>query len=87
MSSFTDLTQHEAVATSLLSMVPTACVGAFTHYRLGNVALPIAGVLALTNAVGMYTASHYFAKQIKDDYLRMGFCAILSISAIKMLIS
>jgi uncharacterized membrane protein YfcA len=43
------LSQHLAQGTSLVAILPTAAVGAFIHYRRGNVNLP---AVAWIGAVG-----------------------------------
>lgn len=45
-------TQHRAQGTSLLAIIPTAVVGAFTHHRAGRVDLKAAGWMGLLGAVG-----------------------------------
>ena len=83
MAGYCDLTQHEAVATSLMSMIPSAFIGAMTHYINGHVVIPIAIVLALTAAFGMYISSQ-IALDIPDYYLRILFCILLVLSSRKM---
>ena len=39
---FIGMPQHLAQGTSLLAMLPGSAVGAYTHYRLGNVVKTIA---------------------------------------------
>ncbi len=72
----TGFTQHTAQGTSLLAMVPIGSVGAYTHWKLGNVktdilASMIAGILI--GATGGGTFAHYFS----DGALRIAFAAVL----------
>ena len=83
MGGYTELTQHEAVATSLMAMIPGTLIGALTHYRHGHVVIPIAAILALTAALGMYSSSQV-ALDIPDYYLRIVFCILLGVSSRKM---
>lgn len=69
-------TQHTAQGTSLLAMVPIGSVGAYTHWKLGNVKtdiLPgmIAGILIGASLGGAFV--HYFS----DGALRVVFAAVL----------
>jgi len=73
---FAGMSQHVAQGCSLLAMVPTAAVGSFTHWRLGNVIrflLPglIAGVL-----VGTYIGGSV-ALMLPERTLRVIFAAVL----------
>jgi hypothetical protein len=68
--------QHLAQGTSLLVMVPAGIVGAFTHWRLGNVNNKIlygliAGILAGTYSGG------YLAHLISENVLRLIFVTIM----------
>eukprot|EP00484_Ammonia_sp_Unknown_P026026 CAMPEP_0197044770 /NCGR_PEP_ID=MMETSP1384-20130603/20756_1 /TAXON_ID=29189 /ORGANISM="Ammonia sp." /LENGTH=330 /DNA_ID=CAMNT_0042476281 /DNA_START=16 /DNA_END=1004 /DNA_ORIENTATION=+ len=56
MSAATDLSQHEAVATSLLCIAPTALIGSLMHYRMKHVVLPIAMILGTSCVAGMSVA-------------------------------
>ena len=84
MSGFTDLSQHEAIATSLMCIAPTALIGSLVHYRMNHVVLPIAVILASSCAFGMSVSSH-LALEIPDAPLKVVFCGVLGVSAIKML--
>lgn len=70
------MTQHIAQGTSLLVMVPTGSVGAWTHWRLGNVErvlLPglIVGVVIGTSAGG------WLANTLQEDALRLIFALVM----------
>lgn len=66
--------QHMAQGTSLLAMLPGSAVGAFTHYRLGNVATRIAFGLVLGAASGGYLGAS-LAHLMPELYLRIIFTA------------
>ena len=68
------MSQHMAQGTSLLAMLPGSAVGAFTHYRLGNVMAKIAVGLALGAATGGYLGAS-LAHFIPELYLRIIFAA------------
>uniref|UniRef100_A0A0G4G3N9 Membrane transporter protein n=1 Tax=Chromera velia CCMP2878 TaxID=1169474 RepID=A0A0G4G3N9_9ALVE len=85
MSAFTDLTQKEAVATSLTAMIPGAFMSALTHYRHGHIQLSLGLVLAAACAVGM-TGSSVVTQQIPDNYLRAAFCLLLGVTGARMLL-
>ena len=72
----TGFTQHTAQGTSLLAMVPIGSVGAYTHWKLGNVKTDIlAGMIAgiLIGATIGGTFAHYFSEGV----LRVAFAAVL----------
>jgi uncharacterized membrane protein YfcA len=67
--------QHLAQGTSLLAMVPIGLTGAFTHYRLGNVAVHLAAGLAVGAAVGAYFGGSV-ANFLPEFHLRLIFAAL-----------
>jgi len=72
----TGFTQHMAQGTSLLAMVPIGSVGAYTHWKLGNVKTNIlAGMISgiLIGACIGGTLAHYFS----EGGLRIVFAAVL----------
>jgi uncharacterized membrane protein YfcA len=76
--------QHVAQGTSLLVMVPVGSMGAYTHWKLGNMrtrVLPgiIAGVLAGTWLGGT------FAHVLSDTVLRVIFAVLLTWTGIRYL--
>ena len=85
MSGLTDLSQHEAIATSLMCIAPTALIGSLVHYRMNHVVLPIAVILAASCALGMSISPH-LALEIPDADLKIAFCVVLGASAIRMLL-
>jgi len=72
---FLGVGQHLAQGTSLLAMVPTGTVGAWTHFRLGNVAAPILPGLL----VGIFLGSSlgaWVAHLLPDVALRAVFAGV-----------
>jgi uncharacterized membrane protein YfcA len=72
---FAGMEQHLAQGTSLLAMVPIGLTGAFTHYRLGNVAVHLAAGLALGASAGAYFGGSV-ANLLPELYLRLVFAAL-----------
>jgi uncharacterized membrane protein YfcA len=68
--------QHLAQGTSLLVMVPAGGVGAFTHWKLGNVATGILAGLVPGIILGAYLGGH-IAHFIPDTPLRLAFIAAI----------
>ena len=68
--------QHIAQGTSLLVMVPAGSVGAFTHWKMGNVATGILFGLVPGIILGAYLGGH-FAHFIPDTPLRLTFIAVI----------
>lgn len=76
--------QHTAQGSSLLAMVPAGTVGAFTHWRLGNVNTGILtglvpGILAGTFLGG--SLAHFMS----EDILRIIFAAVLVWTGVRYL--
>ncbi len=67
--------QHVAQGTSLLAMVPIGLTGAYTHHRLGNVAVHLAVGLAFGAALGAYLGGSV-ANFLPDFHLRLVFAAL-----------
>ena len=68
--------QHTAQGSSLLAMVPSGAMGAFTHWRLGNVETELLDGLILGIIVGTYIGGS-FAHVLPEDALRVIFSAVL----------
>jgi hypothetical protein len=68
--------QHMAQGTSLLVMIPAGIVGAFTHWRLGNVNNKILYGLIVGILAGTYLGG-YLAHLIAEDILRLIFVTIM----------
>jgi hypothetical protein len=79
--------QHVAQGISLVFVVPTAIVGGWTHYRLGNVARHAVAPIAIASAITAFAAS-FAAAAVPGTTLRMIFGAFLAvIGARQMLIA
>jgi len=68
--------QQMAQGTSLLAMVPVGIMGAYTHYRLGNVDTKIALGLVVGAIVGGYSGGT-MANLLPEFYLKLLFSAVL----------
>jgi uncharacterized membrane protein YfcA len=80
----TGMPQHLAQGSSLLAMVPAGGVGAFTHWRLGNVNTGILPGLIPGIIIGTFLGGT-FAYTLSDDVLRIIFAVVLTWSGIKYL--
>jgi len=69
-------TQHTAQGTSLLVMVPTGSIGAFTHWRMGNVATEMLVGLIPGIMLGTYLGGN-FAYLFSDNILRLIFTVVI----------
>jgi len=68
--------QHTAQGTSLLVMVPTGAIGAFTHWRMGNIAKEILIGLIPGIILGTYLGGN-FAYLFSDNILRSIFTVVI----------
>jgi len=68
--------QHTAQGSSLLAMVPAGGVGAYTHWRLGNVVSRVLPGLILGIVIGTYFGSS-LALHLSEAHLRLVFAALL----------
>lgn len=68
--------QHTAQGSSLLAMVPAGSVGAYTHWRLGNVVTKILPGLILGIILGTYLGGT-LAHLLSEAALRFIFAAVL----------
>ncbi|MFA0834554.1 MAG: sulfite exporter TauE/SafE family protein [Methanobacterium formicicum] len=73
-----------AVATSLASVLPTTAVGAFSHYREGNVDLRIGIILGAGGVAGTLIGA-YLANLIPSDMLRRFLGVFMLLMMIPML--
>lgn len=80
----TDMTHHQALATSLAAMILPAMVGTVTHAQAGNVAFRIAPALALGAAVGA-VAGAKLAVKTDETTLRWGFSGLLGVLGVRTL--
>ena len=72
--------QHTAQGTSLLAMTPASLVGAYTHHRLGNVAVPVALGLVPGVFLGSFAGGE-LAHFLPEAALRTAFAAVLAWTA------
>lgn len=77
-------TQYTAQGSSLLAMVPVGAVGAYTHWRLGNVSTNILPGLILGVLVGSYFGGS-LAHSLPEGALRVIFAIVLIRTGIKYL--
>ena len=70
------ITQHTAQGSSLLAMIPAGGVGAYTHWRLGNVSAGILTGLIPGILIGTYMGGS-FAYFLSESALRILFAAML----------
>ncbi|MGB3459345.1 MAG: sulfite exporter TauE/SafE family protein [Halobacteriota archaeon] len=76
---------HEAVGTSLVIIIPTVLVGAYAHYRLGNVNLMIALIVIVGAVIGAWIGAH-IAEQMQSVYLEKAFGVLLLVISLKMIL-
>jgi uncharacterized membrane protein YfcA len=69
-------TQHTAQGSSLLAMVPIALVGAYTHFKLGNVMTSLLPGLIPGVVIGTFLAGS-FVHYLSQDVLRLLFGAVM----------
>ena len=77
--------QHVAEGTSLLVIIPTAVVGAATHWRSGYVLLLAAALLGAGGIVGAVIGSH-IALAVSASTLRVIFAAYLVITGVRIVL-
>jgi len=68
--------QYTAQGSSLLAMVPAGAVGAYTHWRLGNVVTRVLPGLILGIIIGTFGGSS-LALHLSEAHLRLVFAAML----------
>ena len=81
-----EMKQHEAVATSLLAMVPTGLAATATNLSSGTVAVRAGFILAASASVGMFATARYIAPHIDESKMRYIFAAVMGVSAVRMLV-
>ena len=75
---------HFAVATSLLTIVPTSVTGAATHAFLGHLSLPFLIVYGIGAAAGAYAGAS-LAPRIHADHIKRAFGILLIAIALLMI--
>jgi uncharacterized protein len=78
--------QHLAQGSSLLAMVPAGAVGAYTHWKLGNVRTNILSWLIPGILIGTYAGGN-FAHVLSEAILRVIFAAVLIWTGIRYLLT
>lgn len=77
------MTQHEAEATSLLVILPTAVAASIALRRRGVGDLPVALLIGLVGAVGA-VAGALLALSLPADILRTVFAVLLAIAGLRL---
>jgi uncharacterized membrane protein YfcA len=77
------MTQHEAEATSLLVILPTALAASIALRRRGVGDLPVALLIGLVGAVGA-VAGALLALSLPADALRTVFAVLLAIAGLRL---
>ena len=72
----TGFSQHTAQGSALLAMVPAGAVGAYTHWRLGNVVVRVLPGLIAGIILGTYAGSSA-ALHLSEPHLRLVFSGML----------
>jgi uncharacterized membrane protein YfcA len=73
-----------AIGTSLAVMVPTACMGAFKHYELGNVNLRLALAVIPLGIAGSFLSA-WFTKFVHSADLKRAFGGLLILVGARLL--
>jgi len=71
LSASGEMDQYEAVATSLVAMVPTGFMGTLVNAAQGNVQFKVGMLLSLSSSIAMYTTARYLTPQIEVCILFM----------------
>jgi uncharacterized protein len=85
LSGYAGMTQHEAVATSLVAMVPIGCSATFWHMKAGHVHGRFGAAIGVASALAMYIAATHIAPHTPERTMRRLFAGLLSFSAFRML--
>jgi len=80
---FLNLDQHVAEGTSLLAIIPVAVVGAYSHYRHGDVRLR-EGLLFGTLALGGSAAGVAVANLLSARALKIAFAVLILVIAYRL---
>ena len=78
-----DLSTHEAVATSLVAMVPVVLMGAWRQSGYGNVRWRDAVIVGVAS-VPTAKLGEVIASSLSDDVLRRGFALVMLATAIQL---
>jgi len=80
------ITQHTAQGTSLLAMAPAGGVGAYTHWKLGNVRTTLLTGLIPGILIGTYLGGT-LAHVLSDAALRIVFASVLIWTGVRYLMT
>ena len=75
---------HFAVATSLLTIIPTSIAGASTHAALGHISVPFLALYGIGAGVGAHAGAR-LAPRIHADHIKRIFGVVLIIIALVMI--
>jgi uncharacterized membrane protein YfcA len=78
-----DLSQLDAIGTSLAAMIPVILVGTWRHAHYGNVRWRPAGIVGVTSAVGVGVGT-VIATSLPEDVLRTLFAVLLLATAARL---
>jgi hypothetical protein len=81
---FVGMNQHIAQGSSLLSMVPAAAVGSYTHWRQGNVVTRILPGLAAGIILGAFLGG-IAANHLPEGTLRIIFAVVLTLLGVDLI--
>ncbi len=81
---FLEMNPRAAIGTSLAVIIPTALVGTFQHFQLGNVQWRIALALMPTAVIGGFCGA-WLTKHIPVLGLKRAFGCLMLIGAVKLL--
>lgn len=77
---------HQAIATSLVIIVPTAAVGALRHFWAGNIVWQYVLIVSLFAMAGGFLGAHW-ATEISGTALKKIFAVFLVAVAVRMITS
>lgn len=86
MTIFFKVPVQQAIGTSLAVIIPTALIGAWTHYNLNNLNFKLALVLIVGAVIGSYVGA-MCVNVISPDILRKAFAVLLVVTAVRMFFS
>ena len=82
---FLEMSPRAAIGTSLAVIVPTAIIGTFQHFQMGNVQWRVALALMPTAVIGGFCGA-WLTKHIPVLGLKRAFGCLMLIGAVKLLV-
>lgn len=79
------MSMHNAVATSMLTMIVTSIAGVAQHFSLGNINVEVALLLAVGSVIGAQLGA-YASKRLSGKSLRLIFGAVLIVVSVEMIV-